>query len=204
MIGNQSNKADAKCHRERKSSNEVFEFLEKKLYLGRDTRQKLALIARKLTGSGFSPDKFDAEKAADVLSACVNHMFNDQLNRGELNGIYGLEDLPVIVPGRSPKALEIYTVYQLVKGRFDKLQTGESDREKCASVAAKLNECGLGKPSFKHFSDSEQWTREDVAWVLQPENINALINVQNQKYARLSAEDKTKAASGNGSKAKNT
>ncbi|MEB8021422.1 hypothetical protein NGK48_08140 [Raoultella ornithinolytica] len=49
MIGNQSNKADARCHRERKSSNEVFEFLEKKLYLGRDTRQKLALIARKLT-----------------------------------------------------------------------------------------------------------------------------------------------------------
>ncbi|EHK0944828.1 hypothetical protein [Citrobacter farmeri] len=204
MIGNQSNKADAKCHRERKSSNEVFEFLEKKLYLGRDTRQKLALIARKLTGSGFSPDKFDAEKAADVLSACVNHMFNDLLNGGELNGIYGLEEHPVIVPGRSPKALEIYTVYQLVKGRFDKLQTGESDREKCASVAAKLNECGPGKPLFKHFSDSEQWTREDVAWVLQPENINALINVQNKKYARLSAEDKTKAASGNGSKAKNT
>ena len=57
MIGNQSNKADARCHRERKSSNEVFEFLEKKLYLGRDTRQKLALIARKLTGAGFSPDK---------------------------------------------------------------------------------------------------------------------------------------------------
>ncbi|WP_227724038.1 hypothetical protein [Yersinia proxima] len=204
MIGNQSNKTDAKCHRERKSSNEVFEFLEKKLYLGRDTRQKLALIARKLTGSGFSPDKFDAEKAADVLSACVNHMFNDLLNGGELNGIYGLEEQPMIVPGRSPKALEIYTVYQLVKGRFDKLQTGESDREKCASVAAKLTECGQGKPLFKHFSDSEQWTREDVAWVLQPENINALINVQNQKYARLSAEDKTKAASGNGSKAKNT
>ncbi|WP_269462195.1 hypothetical protein [Cedecea lapagei] len=33
MIGNQSNKADAKCHRERKSSNEVFEFLEKKLFI---------------------------------------------------------------------------------------------------------------------------------------------------------------------------
>ncbi|VAF03618.1 Uncharacterised protein [Enterobacter hormaechei] len=100
----------------------------------------------------------------------------------------------MIVPARSPKALGIYTVYQLVKGRFDKLHTGESDREKCASVAAKLNECGPGKPSFKHFSDSEQWTREDVAWVLQPENINALINIQNQKYARLSAEDKTAIA----------
>lgn len=83
MIGNQSNKADAKCHRERKSSNEVFEFLEKKLYLGRDTRQKLALIARKLTGTGFSPDKIDAKKAADVLSACVNHMFNDLFSEGE-------------------------------------------------------------------------------------------------------------------------
>ncbi len=30
----------------------------------------------------------------------------------------------MIVPARSPKALEIYTVYQLVKGRFDKLHTG--------------------------------------------------------------------------------
>ncbi|HCN3042006.1 TPA: hypothetical protein N6R62_004762, partial [Escherichia coli] len=114
MIGNQSNKADARCHRERKSSNEVFEFLEKKLYLGRDTRQKLALIARKLTGAGFSPDKFAAEKAADVLSACVNHMFNDLLNEGEPNGIYRPEEHPMIVPARSPKALEIYTVYQLV------------------------------------------------------------------------------------------
>ncbi|EBU1043398.1 hypothetical protein KVI39_001861 [Salmonella enterica] len=204
MIGNPSNKADAKCHRARKSSNEVFEFLEKKLYLGRDTRQKLALISRKLTGTGFSPDKIDAKKAADVLSACVNHMFNDLLNEGELSGIYGLEEHPMIVPARSPKALEIYTVYQQVKGRFDKLHTGESVREKCASVAAKFNECGPEKPSFKHFSDSEQWTREDVEWMLQPENINALINIQNQKYTRLNAEDKTEIASSNVSTAKNT
>ncbi|EAV3918301.1 hypothetical protein E2751_05850 [Salmonella enterica] len=204
MIGNQSNKADAKCHRERKSSNEVFEFLEKKLYLGRDTRQKLALIARELTGAGFSPDKFDAEKAADVLSACVNHMYNELFSEGKHTAIYGLEEPPMIVPARSPKALEIYTVYQLVKGRFDKLYTGESDREKCASVAAKLNECGPSKPSFNQFSDSEQWTREDVAWVLQPENINALINVQNQKFARLSTEDKTEIATDRVSTAKNT
>ncbi|MEB8021421.1 hypothetical protein NGK48_08135 [Raoultella ornithinolytica] len=110
----------------------------------------------------------------------------------------------MIVPARSPKALEIYTVYQLVKGRFDKLHTGESDREKYASVAEKLNGYGIWKPRLKRLSDGKEWAREDVAWVLQPENINALINVQNQKYARLSAEDKTKAASGNGSKAKNT
>ncbi|MBW9971918.1 hypothetical protein FJC78_28145, partial [Escherichia coli] len=130
--------------------------------------------------------------------------FNDLLNEGELNGIYRSEEHPMIVPARSPKALEIYTVYQLVKGRFDKLHTGESDREKYASVAEKLNEYGIWKPRLKRLSDGKEWAREDVAWVLQPENINALINVQNQKYARLSAEDKTKAASGNGSKAKNT
>ncbi|HBB6887634.1 TPA: hypothetical protein ON591_003480 [Citrobacter freundii] len=191
MIGNQSNKADAKCHRERKSSNEVFEFLEKKLYLGRDTRQKLALIARKLTGTGFSPDKIDAKKAADVLSACVNHMFNDLFSEGEHNGVYRLEEHPMIVPVRSPNSLKIYTACQVVKGRFDKLHTGESDREKYASVAEKLNEYGKWKPPFKQLSDGKKWTREDVAWMLQPENINAQINVQNQKYARLSAEDKT-------------
>lgn len=131
-------------------------------------------------------------------------MFNDLLNEGELNGISGLEEYPMIVPARSPKALEIYTVYQLVKGRFDKLHTGESDREKYASVAKKLNEYGIWKPRLKRLSDGKEWAREDVAWMLQPENINALIKVQNQKYARLSAEDKTEAESGNGSTAKNT
>lgn len=204
MIGNQSNKADAKCHRERKSSNEVFEFLEKKLYLGRDTRQKLALIARKLTGAGFNPDKFDAEKAADVLSACVNHMFNDLLNGGELNGIYGLEEHPVIVPGRSPKALKSTLFTSSLKVALTSFTRGSQIVRNAHRWQQNLMNAGRGKPSFKNFSDSEQWTREDVAWVLQPENINALINVQNQKYARLSAEDKTKAASGNGSKAKNT
>ncbi|EAV5426047.1 hypothetical protein E6W22_06870, partial [Salmonella enterica] len=113
------------------------------------------------------------------------------LNEGELNRIYGLEEYPMIVPARSPKALEIYTVYQLVKGRFDKLHTGESDREKYASVAKKLNEYGIWKPRLKRLSDGKEWAREDVAWMLQPENINALIKVQNQKYARLSAKDKT-------------
>jgi hypothetical protein len=117
-------------------------------------------------GSGFSPDKFAAEKAADVLSACVNHMFNDLLNEGELNGIYRSEEHPMIVPARSPKALEIYTVYQLVKGRFDKLHTGESDREKYASVAEKLNGYGIWKPRLKRLSDGKEWAREDVAWVL--------------------------------------
>ncbi|EAW3767355.1 hypothetical protein FKY41_01815 [Salmonella enterica] len=202
MIGNPSNKADAKCHRARKSSNEVFEFLEKKLYLGRDTRQKLALIARKLTGTGFSPDKIDAKKAADVLSACVNYMFNDLFSEGEHNGVYRLEEHPMIVPVRSPNSLKIYTAYQFVKGRFDKLHTGESDREKCASVAEKLNEYRKWKPPFKQLSDGKKWTREDVVWMLQPENINAQINIQNQKYARLSAANKTETASGNASTAK--
>ncbi|MEN2770055.1 hypothetical protein ACVV37_16625 [Escherichia coli] len=39
--------------------------------------------------------------------------------------------------------------------------------------------------------------------MLQPENINAQINIQNQKYARLSAEDETETESGNASTAKN-
>ena len=102
----------------------------------------------------------------------------------------------MIVPARSPKALEIYTVYQLVKGRFDKLHTGESDREKYASVAEKLNEYGIWKPRLKRLSDGKEWA-------LQPENINAQINIQNQKYARLSAEDETETESGNASTAKN-
>ncbi|KGA40859.1 MULTISPECIES: hypothetical protein [Pectobacterium] len=203
MISNQSNKDDARCHRERKSNNEVFEFLEKKLYLGRDTRQKLTLIARKLTGAGFSPDKFDAEKAANVLSACVNHMFNDLFNEGALDGFYGLEDCSAIKPAMSPKALAIYNTYQLVKGRFDKLHTGESVREKYASVATKLNEYEQFKPPFKQLSDGKQWTREDVAWMLQPENINEKIHMQNQKHAQLIAKNKTEITTDNASTTKN-
>lgn len=183
MIGNPSNKDDAKCHRERKSANKVFSFQEKKLYLGRDTRQKLALIAEQLTGSRLNIDKFDAEKAADVISACVNHMFNDLLSRNGLDDVYGLEDCPAIEAAMSPKSLQIYTTYQLVKGRFDKLQTGESDREKCESVAAKLNEVDAWKPPYGIPSKSKHWTREDVAWILHTENINEKINFHNRKHA---------------------
>lgn len=203
MIGNQSNKADAKCHRERKRSNGVFEFREKKLYLGRDTRQKLALIARKLTGASFSPDKFDAEKAADVLSTCVNHMFNDLFGEEKLNGVYGLEDHPKIIPAKSPKAFDLYTAYQLVKGRFDKLHTGESNREKYASIAEKLNEYEKWKPLFKQLSGGKEWAREDVAWMLQPENINQKISIQNHKFEQSIAKNRSEIATDNASTAKN-
>lgn len=40
-----SRNADAVCHRERMGHNKIFDFLQKKLYLGKDTRHKLALIA---------------------------------------------------------------------------------------------------------------------------------------------------------------
>lgn len=182
MIGNPSNKDDAICHRERKSANKVFAFQEKKLYLGLDTRQKLALIAQQLTGSRLNTDKFDAERAADVLSACVNHMFNGLLNRNGGEGVYGLEDCPAIEAAMSPKALKVYTTYQLVKGRFDKLNTGDSDNQKCESVAATLNECEVWKPPYKILSKSKHWTLEDVAWVLHTENINEKIKFHNRKH----------------------
>ncbi|WP_338505554.1 hypothetical protein VRC35_04890 [Erwinia aphidicola] len=194
MIGNLSNKDDAKCHRERKSANKVFAFQEKKLYLGRDTRQKLALIAQQLTGARLNIDKFDAEKAADVISACVNHMFVDLFKDSVLDGFYGLEEHPVIIPARSPKAFDFYTAYQLVKGRFDKLNTGESDRDKYESVAEKLNEYKKWKPQFKHLSGGKEWTREDVAWMLQPENINRVISIQNHKFEQSISKNRSEIA----------
>lgn len=193
MIGNPSNKDDAKCHRERKSANKVFAFQEKKLYLGLDTRKKLALIAQQLTGTGLNTDKFDAEKAADVLSACVNHMFNYLLEKHSLDDVYGLEECPAIESAMSPKAMMIYTTYQLVKGRFDKLQTGESDREKCESVAAKLNEFDKWKPPYRILSEGKNWTREDVAWILHTENINEKIKFHNRKHAHPKDHSGTKA-----------
>lgn len=72
-----SRNADAVCHRERIGHNKIFDFLQKKLYLGRDTRHKLALIAQEMTGKGFNVHNFDAEKAADALSAFINHMYKD-------------------------------------------------------------------------------------------------------------------------------
>ena len=79
--------------------------------------------------------------------------------------------------------MEIYYIYQTVKGRFDKLFTGDTDKEKCASVAKKLTEMKIKKPKAKGLSKGEKWTREDVAWICNVENINYCIKLQNDKYA---------------------
>jgi len=178
-----SKKADAVCHRERMSHNETFEFLQKKLYLGRDTRHKLALIAQVMTGTGFNPRKFDAEKAADVISACVNHMYNDIFTGNDKNTIAGMEEHPKITAATCQRSMNIYSLYQLVRGRFDKLWTGDTDREKYDSVAETLNEFDINKPKVKALSAGPKWTRSDIAWMCNIENVNRCIERNNKKYA---------------------
>ncbi|EBZ9515404.1 hypothetical protein EH138_14515 [Salmonella enterica subsp. enterica serovar Eastbourne] len=177
-----SDEADATWHRERRESNDVFGFMEKKIYLGRDTRHKMALIALKMTGSTLGPDRMDSNKAADILSACVNHMYNSLFSDEECQTDSKLKENPKIVGANSPKAMEIYYIYQIVKGRFDKLYTGDTDKEKCASVAEKLIEMEIKKPKAKGLSKGKEWTREDVAWICSAENINYCIKLQNDKY----------------------
>ncbi len=178
-----SDEADATWHRERRESNDVFGFMEKKVYLGRDTRHKMALIALKMTGSRLGPDRMDSNKAADILSACVNHMYSSLFSDEECQTYSELKENPKIVSANSPKAMEIYYIYQIVKGRFDKLFTGDTDKEKCASVAEKLTEMKIRKPKAKGLSAGKKWTREDVAWICSAENINYYIKLQNDKYA---------------------
>lgn len=184
MMKKQSENPDAICHRDRRRDNDTFGFLEKKVYLGSDTRHKIALISQKLTGAKVGPHKFAADKAGDIISACINHMYNTLFD--DENGMLtDLKEHPNILPAMSPKSIEIYDVYQHVKGRFDMLHTGESKREKYASVAVKLTEYEFPKPRAKALSEGEQWKSEDIAWLCDPVNINECIELQNQKYAGL-------------------
>lgn len=181
-----SKKADAVCHRERMSRNETFELLQKKLYLGRDTRHKLSLIAKKLTGAGFNPHTIDGEKAAHVISACVSHMYNELFDDNEENSVEGLEEHHKIAAATCQISMDIYAVYQRIRGRFDKLYfTGATDKERYDSVAEKLNECEVKKPRLKALSAGPKWTRSDVAWICNPANINECIERKNKKHAPL-------------------
>lgn len=178
-----SDEADATWHRERRESNDLFGFMEKKVYLGRDTRHKMALIALKMTGSRLGPDKMNSNKAADILSACVNHMYNSLFSDEECHMSPELQENPKIVSPTSPNAIKIYHIYQIVKGRFDKLFTGETDKEKYTSIAKRLTEKEFTKPKIKGLSKGKGWTREDVTWISNAENINYCIKRINDKYA---------------------
>ncbi|ELX2276458.1 TPA: hypothetical protein ACPZAW_003580 [Yersinia enterocolitica] len=184
MMKKRSENPDAVCHRDRRRDNGTFGFLEKKVYLGSDTRHKIALISQKLTGAKVGPRKFAADKAGDIISACINHMYNTLFN-DECRMLPDLKEHPKISPAMSPKSIEIYDVYQHAKGRFDILNTCESKREMFASVATKFTEYGFPKPRAKALSEGEQWIYEDIAWICDPVNINDCIDRHNQKYADL-------------------
>ncbi|HGX4295806.1 TPA: hypothetical protein ACJKJ0_003350 [Escherichia coli] len=85
--------ADAVCNRKRMDHKKIFDFFQKKLNLGMDTRHKVALIAQGMTGEGFNVHNFDAEKAADVIGAYVNHMYNDLFSHNKKT-ITSFEDNP--------------------------------------------------------------------------------------------------------------
>ncbi|EJC6319815.1 hypothetical protein MZP33_004382 [Escherichia coli] len=88
---------DAVCNRKRMNHKKIFDFFQKKLNLGTDTRHKVALIAQEMTGEGFGEGfnvhNFDAEKAADVIGAYVNHMYNDLFSHNKKT-IISFEDNP--------------------------------------------------------------------------------------------------------------
>ncbi|PHI32011.1 hypothetical protein [Budvicia aquatica] len=174
----QSDKPDAKFHRDRVADNKVFDFVQKKVFLGADMREKLALLSQQLTGTKLMTNN---ELIADIMGYCVNHCYNELFS---VDGLFQQEpspDTPKISAAMSPKGQKRYRLYQQVKGRYDKLITGDSDKEKWDSVAKTLVEEGISKPKLKVFSEGP-WSRKDIQWILTPENINKLIDKNNRTY----------------------
>ncbi|WP_145584597.1 hypothetical protein [Yersinia intermedia] len=176
-----SKNRDAQCHKKRFEDNKAFGFLQKKIYLGNDTLSKLSLLSDQLTGRSLNINGINEELASDIISTCVSHYYNAFFNGEAPHQHPALHKYPKISAALSPLGQKKYRLYQQVKGRFDKLETGDSDREKWSSVARTLREEDIEKPKSKVFTVGE-WSREDVKWILTPENISNWIDESNQYY----------------------
>jgi hypothetical protein len=184
-----SKNRDTQCHKKRLEDNKTFGFLQKKIYLGNDTLSKLSLLSEQFAGHPVGIKKIDGELAADIISACVNHCYNAFFNGEARHQQVVLHQYPKISAALSPLGQKKYRLYQQVKGRFDKLETGDSDREKWSSVARTLREEDIEKPKSKVFPVGE-WSREDVKWVLTPENISNWIDESNKSYQQKKEKQK--------------
>ncbi|EAM4787315.1 hypothetical protein JGX82_001977 [Salmonella enterica] len=176
-----SQNPDATCHRKRHALNDKMGFLQRKFYLGDDTLMKLALIFKALMGKKLDLERMDSESAADVISSCINLMYNTLFFDCATQKKTIRKGPPAITPAISPKAFKKYRLYQQVRGRFNKLQTGDTDTEKYESVANFLNENGIIKPSYHKLSNDKKWLSSDVEKITA-ELINELIAKDNEKF----------------------
>lgn len=181
----ESKNADATCHRNRFDRNRDFNFRQRKFYLGDDTLTKLALIFEQLTGRELILTHMDSESAADVISSCINLMYNTLFFDGE-NQAAPLRDIPPkIEPPMSPAAFRKYRLYQQVRSRFNALSTGDKDKQKWKSVAGFLKENGIKKPrniSPSSMLSDGDWSFADIEALLNPERVNKLIAKNNEKF----------------------
>lgn len=178
----ESEKSDAICHRKRIKDHRLFNSYQKKVFFGDDVLSKMALLSQQLTGKKLNVKHVDSELLADVINSCINYCYNEFFDK---NGLFQQEpssDTPKITAPMSPKGQQKYRLYQRIKGRFDKLNTGDSDEDKWLSIANLLLNAGIKKPKGGMFSKGPVWSKEDIKWILTPENINSLIHKNNEKY----------------------
>ncbi|WP_145480297.1 hypothetical protein [Yersinia similis] len=184
-----SKNRDAQCHKKRLEDNKAFGFLQKKIYLGNDTLSKLSLLSDQFAGRLVGIKKIDEELASDIISTCVNHCYNAFFTGETPTQLESLQEHPKVTAGMSPEGLELYRLYQRVKARFDRLNTGDTDKEKWASIANLLTEIGIQKPNYTIFSEG-RWSREDIRWILTPGNISNWIDESNQSYLQEKEKQK--------------
>ncbi|ATM77384.1 hypothetical protein CRN79_16720 [Serratia fonticola] len=184
-----SKKRDAVCHRDRIKDNKALGFLQKKLFLGDDTLSKLSLLSEQLAGRRLNINDIKGELASDIISACVSHCYNVFFTDETPAQRETLQEYPKVTAGMSPEGLELYRLYQRVKARFDRLNTGDTDKEKWASIAKLLTEKSIQKPSHTIFSEG-RWSREDVKWILTPGNISNWIDASNRSYQQEKEKQK--------------
>ncbi|EAT2981305.1 hypothetical protein WAF85_001222 [Salmonella enterica] len=176
-----SQNSDAICHRERHALNEKMGFLQRKFYLGDDTLMKLALIFRALMGKKLNLKRMDSEAAADVISSCINLMYNTLFFDCETQKKTIRKGPPAITPAMSPEAFKKYRLYQQIRGCFNKLQTDDTDTEKYKSVAKFLNENGIKKPIYHKLSKDKKWLPSDVE-IIRHKLISKLIARNNKNF----------------------
>lgn len=174
-----SDKRDAEWHRNVYDRNKEFNVFQKEFYLGDNTLKKMAVMYREFFGQTMNLSNVDRHKASEVVSFCINHCFNEfLLKQGSVSVDH---DLPVrIETALTPEGRELYDKYQYARGCFDRLMTGDSDKEKIRSVAERLNKAEIPPLGLVRFKGGGNWTQDMVEWLLDASNLNDTIKWYNR------------------------
>lgn len=173
-----SDKRDAEWHRNVYDRNKEFNVFQKEFYLGDNTLKKMAVMYREFFGQTMNLSNVDRHKASEIVSFCINHCFNEFFSKQGSESVD--HDLPVrIETAFTPEGRELYDKYQYARGYFDRLMTGDSDKEKIRSAVEKLNKAEIPPLGLIRFEGGGNWTPDMVEWLLDASNLNDTIKDYN-------------------------